>query len=722
MAAQVPQSFRNRSAFSGKPFHFYHVQVIFRVVLTMSAVCLLELDVPFALAQPATQPPTAGEAGSASVNKTPTDGPSDSTIPELELIREEETVSIAARQEQPISEAPANVYVITDEDIRQSGATDIPTVLRRIPGIEVMQVTGADFNVSARGDNQLRANKMLVLLDGRSIYLDDQGGVFWKVLPISLLEIKRIEVLKGPASVLYGFNAFDGVINIITKSGEQMKGATLQVAGGEFGTFTTSAIYGGKSGKLDYRLSAGQDQNQKWRDRNSLAFRQYRFNAQGEYALTGQSRLLFSGGVADANHFDGPLVDHIAVTHQPALHNYVNVGYERPNFFLRAFWNRWDLDALVTPNNINNRNVSQFVRFSDPGGNNPFDRTIWNSYNVEGQHALDLWFRNRLSYGFNYRHNAFDSNFLTPEFVREDRLGFYIQDEWRATQTLTAVAGVRYDLDTFINPTVSPRVALVYTPIPDHSFRIGLSVGYRPPTVFETNTISLGIVTLPFLPSPIIRSLDGSNNLNPEKIISYDASYQGWYLKHRLNLRAALFFNHISDLIGQFQVSPTSFSFLNQGQADIYGGEASLEALITRWLTGFASFSYQEIGQTLPATSTLQRGGPRFKYNIGLRGDWDNGINGEIGYYYVGQATYPLSPNLIAFSNLPGGIPPPSTLVGSYNLLNIRAAYRFWEQKKEKREAEVAVTAFNSLNDRHREHPVGDVIGSRVMGWLTIRF
>ena len=88
---------------------------------------------------------------------------------ELELLKEEETVSIASRYEQPISQAPSNVYVITDEDIKQSGATDLPTVLRRVPGMEVMQVTGADFNVSVRGDNQLVANKLLVMVDGRSI-------------------------------------------------------------------------------------------------------------------------------------------------------------------------------------------------------------------------------------------------------------------------------------------------------------------------------------------------------------------------------------------------------------------------------------------------------------------------------------------------------------------------------------------------------------------------
>src|SRR5689334_2992605 len=162
---------------------------------------------------------------------------------ELELIKEEETVSIASRYEQPISQAPSNVYVLTDEDIRQSGATDIPTLLRRIPGMEVMQTTGADFNVSVRGDNQLSANKLLVMVDGRSIYVDFQGQVYWKAIPVTLPEIKRIEVLKGPASVLYGFNAFDGIINIITKSPEEMKGTTLQFGGGAYGTISSAAIY-----------------------------------------------------------------------------------------------------------------------------------------------------------------------------------------------------------------------------------------------------------------------------------------------------------------------------------------------------------------------------------------------------------------------------------------------------------------------------------------------
>lgn len=201
---------------------------------SLSAVLLLLCLSSVAAAEP---PPVIDESMTSAVSN------------ELELLKEEETVSIASRYEQPISQAPSNVYVITDEDIRQSGAIDLPTVLRRVPGLEIMQMTGGDFNVSARGGNQPFANKMLVMVDGRSIYGDVQGTVFWKSIPVTLPEIKRIEVLKGPASAMYGFNAFDGVINIITKSPEEMKGTTLQFGGGELGTISSAAVHAGTIGK-----------------------------------------------------------------------------------------------------------------------------------------------------------------------------------------------------------------------------------------------------------------------------------------------------------------------------------------------------------------------------------------------------------------------------------------------------------------------------------------
>jgi outer membrane cobalamin receptor len=281
-------------------------------------------------------------------------------IQEESLYLKEETVSIASRYEQPISEAPSNVYVITDEDIRQSGASDLPTVFRRIPGLEVMQVTGADFNVSVRGDNQLDSNKLLVMVDGRSIYVDVQGSVFWKAIPITLPEIKRIEVQKGPASVLYGFNAFDGIINIITKSPEEIKGATAQVGGGAYGTISSAAVYANSHKKFGFRFSYGHDQNQQWRNDSALAFSDNKFNIQTEYALDSNSKVTLSGGLVDVNRFDGLVTDAAVQTGVPNF-GYVQAGYERPNFFIRAFWNGYDIDGPIIPNPF----FAQFLRFTD---------------------------------------------------------------------------------------------------------------------------------------------------------------------------------------------------------------------------------------------------------------------------------------------------------------------------------------------------------------------
>jgi len=639
--------------------------------------------------------------------------PKEGAIEEMLLLKEE-TVSIAVRHEQPISEAPSNVYVITDEDIRQSGAIDLPTVLRRIPGMEVMQTTGAEFNLSVRGDNQLLANKLLVLVDGRSIYLDFQGNVYWKLIPVTLPEIKRIEVLKGPASAVYGFNAFDGVINIITKSPEEMKGTTLQFGGGEFGTISSAAIHAGTIGKFGYRLSVGEDQNLQWRNRDALAFRAHKFNVQTEYALSGDSKLSVSGGLVDTIRFDGPVTATSFIQDNPTL-GYAYATYERRNFVFRSWWYGFYDD------NVNTRNplLAPFQRFEDRTlMSNSQQKFRGNTYNVEAQHSLELAPGNRFTYGVNYRHNTASSNLFT-EFSREDRLGFYIQDEWKATGSLSLVAGTRYDLDTFINPTISPRIALIYNPIPDHTFRVSGSVAYRPPTLFETKLDARTVITLPppsVSPPPIVAK--GNENLGPEQIISYEATYQGWFLKHRLRVRADLFFNHISDLLGVNHLGQSA----NVGEGDIYGGEAAVEFLATRWLSGFANYAYQEVGQNFTGLAT--RSAPRFKWNMGLRGEWENGLSGEVSYHYYGATTYPISAAFTQFAPL-GGFTPPNPRVGSYNLLNLRGAYRFWQQQAAAgytREAEVAVSVFNALNDMHKEHPLGDTIGSRVMGWLTLKF
>ena len=624
------------------------------------------------------------------------------------LFLQEETVSIAAMHEQPISEAPSNVYVITQEDIRHSGATDIPTLLRRIPGMEVIQMSGADFNVSARGDNQPAANKLLVLIDGRSVYEDTLGLVYWKALPITLPEIAKIEVLKGPASALYGFNAFDGVINIITKSPDDYQGTIVQFGGGEFGTISAAAVNAAKYGDFGYRLSLGRDQNQQWRNRDTLAFRSHKLNLHTQYRTTPDSMISLSGGFVDVNRFDGFVTS--VVTEASTLKNgYVNALFKMNNFSIRGSYTRWEPTSLETINPL----LSSFLVLADRHGD-PEQELRRNQYDLEAQHALNFGSHDKLTYGINFRHNTASSNFLQGS-PHENRLGFYVQNEWQPDSPITVITGVRMDLHTQIDPTYSPRIALIYKFDPDHSLRLSASWAYRPPTIFETHLEShgtffpLGCPPNCFLAFPNV--LNGSENLKPEKIASYEVSYQGWYLKHRLRFRGSFFYNHVSNLIGQvLAANGTDLLFKNNtGFADIYGVEAGLEFLFTSWLSGFTNYTFQEFSQSF-SQEPEKRGSSRHKINAGLRGEWSNGLNGEIVFHYAGSSEYPINSSLASLGML-------SSHIGTYTLLNIRGGYLFWKDK-----AEIAVSAFNALNDHHREHPLGDIIRSRVMGWLTLKF
>lgn len=629
---------------------------------------------------------------------------------------ERESISRGLGNEQPISQAPSNVYVITDEDIRHSGATDIPTILRRIPGMEVMQMSGADFNVSVRGNNQTAANKLLVLVDGRPIYEYAFGSVFWTLLPVTLPEIKKIEVMKGPSAAIYGFNAFDGVVNIITKSPQEMKantnGTLVQFGGGEFGTIRSTAIQAGTHGDFGYRLSFGHDQNQQWSNRDALALRSNKVNLQTEYVLKDSSKIVLSGGLVDSNRFDGQIFD-VARESSTISNGYVNAAYERQNFFIRTSWTRWDETRLelLSPPILNN-----FASITDRDGNNK-QMLRHDVYTTWVQHTLDLAATNRITYGANYFHNAVSHVNVLDGAATENRLGLYVQDEWKATKELTFVVGLRWDSLTSVKSTYSPRFAILYRPHENHNFRVSTSVAYRPPSIFE----SRADIRQTIIPFAATFAAIGSGNLVPEKTVSYEAGYQGWYWKHRVRVRADAFFNHLSNFIGGATTSDPSVStFGNLGQADIYGAEIGVEFLATSWLTGFVNYSTAQLHQTgdlIAQQGLVTRGAPPYRINAGLRGEWENGISGEALVHHVASADYPVSPAFPFFAATFGGFTPPVNRVGAYTLVNLRGAYHFWQDK-----ADVAVSVFNALNDHHRENPIGEEIGSRVMGWLTLRY
>jgi iron complex outermembrane receptor protein len=161
-----------------------------------------------------------------------------------------------------VGQSPAAVFVITPEMIRRSGAVEVPELLRMVPGLQVAKVSSSQWAISSRGFNSEFANRLLVLVDGRVVYNPLFGGVFWDTQDLVIQDIDRIEVIRGPGATIWGANAVDGVINIITKDSSQTQGAQVVVGGGSQNKTNSSVRYGGKIGdNTTYRLWVKEQDN-----------------------------------------------------------------------------------------------------------------------------------------------------------------------------------------------------------------------------------------------------------------------------------------------------------------------------------------------------------------------------------------------------------------------------------------------------------------------------
>ena len=527
----------------------------------------------------------------------------------------------------------------------------------------------------------------------------------WRLHPATFPEIERIGGLLGPTSALYGFNAFDGVVHILTKDAVEIDGTILQMSGGEFGTLMSAAVHSGRMNQWGYRLSAGLDQTHEWRDRDALAFRTYRTNLQTEYHPTPDSAFTLRGGFADVSHYDGPFSRGERHQSGPSF-GYAYAQYESPHWLVHGWWNRmqdnWDL--------MPHPPLTDFVAFTDPQGVAKNDGRS-DAYDVLAQYTSDL-LDSEMTLGMNYRHATVDSN-ITDGFHNEDRLGLYLQDEWLIVPTLRFVTGLRYDLSSGRKPTLSPRVALIFRFFKDQTLRVTYSEAFRPPTLIDRHLDVVNVVTVPtpFGPITTTNPVQGSSNVEPEQIQSYELGYQGWFIQHRLRARANVFYNEISNLIG-FPAISNPIRAVNIGEVDMYGGESGIEVWATSWLSGFINGAYQQFSQTV--VNTPKSSGSLWKFNGGVRLDFPQGLSGELLVHYVSSTTYPIA--RVFTSLAPFGVQSPHPRVDSYTLVNLRAGYRFWDDR-----AEVAFSIYNALNDRHKQHPLGDTIGSRVLGWLTLK-
>ena len=180
--------------------------------------------------------------------KGPQEVPSDLTRLTLEELMDIQVTSVS-KGEEDFSKAASAIFVLTQEDLRRSGVNTIPEALRMVPGVHVAQIDSSTWAISARGFNSRFANKLLVMIDGRSVYNHVFAGVFWDEQDLVLEDVERIEVVRGPGGALWGANAVNGVINIITKSAKKTLGGQVSAGAGNLDRFIGSIRYGEKIGE-----------------------------------------------------------------------------------------------------------------------------------------------------------------------------------------------------------------------------------------------------------------------------------------------------------------------------------------------------------------------------------------------------------------------------------------------------------------------------------------
>ena len=455
----------------------------------------------------------------------------------------EDVVFAASRQSQAVLDAPNAVTILTEEDIRLSGARSIPDLLRRVPGMDVMAMSYSDYNVALRGFNRRVANKVLVLIDGRTAYQDFVGGTQWRALTIDMLDIERIEVVRGPGSAIYGAYAYTGTINIITKRPEAIDGSTVQAHAGNGSRVESVYQYGGVTGPVGVRLSIGYDRGDKYElefdpdrvdfttkvDDPNLSLEVMRLDGRAEYRLSDSARFYVGGGLqTGTNELYGVANQRNQQTDGEQFT--VRAGYESDGLTVRTFYAGSRLSSTPQFFATSLNDLGSQVRF-DLFSIQPIVRS---EVELGGQHQIVV--------GGEYRFKYIEWDYLSDQ-QQENHFAAFFQDIWSLTDAFSVNVSARLDVHPIIGALGSPRLAFIYKPTPNQAIRLSVGTAFRQPTMAETYLQLAG--TSPVAASAI--ELIGSRDLDPEGIVSVDAGYR--YRTGFVDLEAVGYFNRITNLI-----------------------------------------------------------------------------------------------------------------------------------------------------------------------------
>ncbi len=469
-------------------------------------------------------------------------------------------VTVAGKAAQKISDAPAIISVLTAEDIQRMGATNLYEVLNFVPGVHVEETHFGYPSVVFRGNLQTHYNnKSLMLINNHPIYETPVGSFYLEQVPISM--VKRIEIIRGPGSTLYGTNAFAGVIKIVTKTAEDLNGLEVGLMGGSFSTIYPSIAFGKKFG--DFSIAAGGDflDSKGWDftpaidEDGRTGTIKYRNNVASAHVTLGYKGFTLNAGYAHLVKDKFGLVGTLVSTGERKVDlSFFDLTYtakvgEKLDLTAMAYYNSSARDELVAwypPLYALFGKVGAPERLDFPG----------NKFGVELQGAYQLIPDLRLTGGLMYEGLHSDPCLWYNEWTgkvdpatsayMEDKDSYdvagYLQADARLVKKLGLVAGVRYNYNKDFGSKVTPRVGLVFSATDKLSFKALYGNAYRSPSFFEKYVRTVNVV-------------DGDPNLLPEQINTIDLGLDFMFAKNN-NLRLNYFYLSTADLINRSGVVP----------------------------------------------------------------------------------------------------------------------------------------------------------------------
>jgi iron complex outermembrane receptor protein len=496
-------------------------------------------------------------------------------------------ITTVSKRPERLVDAASGVQVITAEEIRRSGASSLPEALRLATNLQVAQIDSNRWAISARGFNSATANKLLVLIDGRSVYTPLFSGVFWDVQHVMLEDVDRIEVISGPGATLWGSNAVNGVINVITKNTRDTQGALLSGGGGSFLRGFGSARYGGNLGRDlyfrvygmgfdrdDTKLRGGRDAD----SRGVIGQGGFRADWLPANGASGTIQGNFYGG-----QFGQIAPGDVGVDGQSMIGRWTHPLANRSDVSVQLYWDRTHRQI---PGSISE---------------------ILNTYDFEFQHRLPIGDRNRLVWGAGYR-------FMHDEVKNPAALAFlpgrrdlhlfsgFVQDEFTILPNqLVLTIGSKFEHNDYSGFEFQPSGRVAWMPVANHTLWAAISRAVRSPSRIDTELFA------PSTPPFLLRG--GGSRFESETVIAYELGYRT-ELPNRVGLSVSTFYNDYDNIrsVEPIPGAPGQFIILNELAAKTYGVELGLAWQATDWWRLRGGYTYFRKEVDLSKSLDINRG------------------------------------------------------------------------------------------------------------------